>query len=315
VLHRRAQRSPAPQKPGVRYRGIRTSLGSWMTFEHMSKGRRAVIAPRESGIDFLDDARYDDRTGTAPIPTGYPRCSSGNCSGSQVGVARAVVANKLWLERLARGVRAGFEAPSRGWVSTTSISSTARHHRTLRSRISSRTSGSAAKARGRPQRAGGARRGPPQQVSAAAARAVEREIVTSGSRSLRRTHFRPAARRQGPVEPRAATGALEQCGAGARRVALLPGKALTGQVDRSGCRRLGDPVDGDGAAPRSGAPSRFARATRWDIMPTRSTPLPARSRSSSKGSRGWRRLFEAHVGGPRSGQTWGRLMSSRSDRW
>ena len=27
-------------------------------------------AAREAGITFLDDARYDDETGTAPIPTG-----------------------------------------------------------------------------------------------------------------------------------------------------------------------------------------------------------------------------------------------------
>ena len=49
------------------------SLGSWMTFEHMSidQGVAVMRAARDAGIDFLDDARYDDRTGTAPIPTGY----------------------------------------------------------------------------------------------------------------------------------------------------------------------------------------------------------------------------------------------------
>ena len=46
------------------------SLGSWRTFERMSReeGVAVMRAAREAGIDFLDDARYDDETGTAPIP-------------------------------------------------------------------------------------------------------------------------------------------------------------------------------------------------------------------------------------------------------
>ena len=77
------------------------SLGSWMTFEHMSKdaGVAVMRAARESGIDFLDDARYDDRTGTAPIPTGYSEVLFGELF-RESGWRRedAVVANKLWLE-------------------------------------------------------------------------------------------------------------------------------------------------------------------------------------------------------------------------
>jgi aryl-alcohol dehydrogenase-like predicted oxidoreductase len=77
------------------------SLGSWMTFEHMSRedGVAVMRAAREAGIDFLDDARYDDRTGTAPIPTGYSEVVFGNLF-RESGWRRedAVVANKLWLE-------------------------------------------------------------------------------------------------------------------------------------------------------------------------------------------------------------------------
>lgn len=77
------------------------SLGSWMTFEHMSKeaGVAVMRTARESGIDFLDDARYDDRTGTAPIPTGYSEVLFGELF-RESGWRRedAVVANKLWLE-------------------------------------------------------------------------------------------------------------------------------------------------------------------------------------------------------------------------
>ena len=49
------------------------SLGSWMTFEEMSiaDGVAVMRAAQDVGITFLDDARYDDRTGRAPIPTGY----------------------------------------------------------------------------------------------------------------------------------------------------------------------------------------------------------------------------------------------------
>jgi L-glyceraldehyde 3-phosphate reductase len=77
------------------------SLGSWMTFEHMSRDEGVAVmrAARDAGIDFLDDARYDDRTGTAPIPTGYSEVVFGELF-RESGWRRedAVVANKLWLE-------------------------------------------------------------------------------------------------------------------------------------------------------------------------------------------------------------------------
>jgi aryl-alcohol dehydrogenase-like predicted oxidoreductase len=49
------------------------SLGSWRTFEHLpaETGVAILRAAREEGISFFDDARYDDETGRAPIPTGY----------------------------------------------------------------------------------------------------------------------------------------------------------------------------------------------------------------------------------------------------
>ena len=49
------------------------ALGSWRTYERMSRedGLAVMRAARESGIDFLDDARYNDETGNAPMPTGY----------------------------------------------------------------------------------------------------------------------------------------------------------------------------------------------------------------------------------------------------
>ncbi len=51
----------------------RLSLGSWRTFERISRddGLAVMRAARKHGINFLDDARYNDDTGKAPLPTGY----------------------------------------------------------------------------------------------------------------------------------------------------------------------------------------------------------------------------------------------------
>jgi aryl-alcohol dehydrogenase-like predicted oxidoreductase len=56
-------------------------------------------AARGAGISFLDDARYDDETGTAPIPTGYSEVVFGELFAA-AGWQRdeVVVANKLWWE-------------------------------------------------------------------------------------------------------------------------------------------------------------------------------------------------------------------------
>ena len=56
-------------------------------------------AARERGINFLDDARYNDETGTAPMPTGYSEVVFGELfRGAGVRRDEVVVANKLWWE-------------------------------------------------------------------------------------------------------------------------------------------------------------------------------------------------------------------------
>lgn len=84
--------------------GIRVSalsLGSWRTFERLPRetGVAVMTAAREYGIDFLDDARYNDETGTAPLPTGYSEVVFGELFRT-AGWKRGdvVVANKLWWE-------------------------------------------------------------------------------------------------------------------------------------------------------------------------------------------------------------------------
>lgn len=84
--------------------GIQVSalaLGSWRTYERMSREEGVAIlhAAREVGIDFLDDARYDDETGRAPLPTGYSEVVFGELFRAS-GWRRdeVVVSNKLWWE-------------------------------------------------------------------------------------------------------------------------------------------------------------------------------------------------------------------------
>ena len=77
------------------------SLGSWRTFEQIDRdeGLAVMEAARESGITFLDDARYDDETKTAPIASGYSEVVFGELFARSVYErAEAIVSNKLWWE-------------------------------------------------------------------------------------------------------------------------------------------------------------------------------------------------------------------------
>src|SRR5215469_11322431 len=79
----------------------RLALGSWRTFERMSadRGVEVMRAARETGVTLLDDARYNDETGQAPIPTGYSEIVFGELFRA-AGWRRdeTVVSNKLWWE-------------------------------------------------------------------------------------------------------------------------------------------------------------------------------------------------------------------------
>jgi aryl-alcohol dehydrogenase-like predicted oxidoreductase len=77
------------------------SLGSWRTYERLPRERGVAVLreARERGITFLDDARYDDETGTAPLRTGWSEVLFGELFRA-AGWNRdeVVVANKLWWE-------------------------------------------------------------------------------------------------------------------------------------------------------------------------------------------------------------------------
>lgn len=96
-------RAPLPLRPLGRS-GIEVSvlsLGSWRTFERIDPGTAldVMVAAREAGVSFLDDARYDDESGTAPLPTGWSEVLFGRLF-REAGWVRSevTVANKLWWE-------------------------------------------------------------------------------------------------------------------------------------------------------------------------------------------------------------------------
>src|SRR5262249_4492076 len=77
------------------------SLGSWRTYERLpaQTGIAIMRAAHDEGITFFDDARYNDETGAAPIPTGYSEVVFGKLfRGSGLRRDEVVVANKLWWE-------------------------------------------------------------------------------------------------------------------------------------------------------------------------------------------------------------------------
>jgi aryl-alcohol dehydrogenase-like predicted oxidoreductase len=79
----------------------RLSLGSWRTFERLPREDALAVmtAAREHGFNFLDDARYNDETGSAPIPTGYSEVLFGELfRGAGWDRSETVVSNKLWWE-------------------------------------------------------------------------------------------------------------------------------------------------------------------------------------------------------------------------
>ena len=77
------------------------SLGSWRTYERIPRevGIAVMQTAREHGINFLDDARYNDETGDAPMKSGHSEVVFGELFRAS-GWKRdeVVLANKLWWE-------------------------------------------------------------------------------------------------------------------------------------------------------------------------------------------------------------------------
>ena len=95
--------SPLPHRP-LGASGLEVSafaLGSWRTYERIPRDAAVAVLQeaRASGIDFLEVARYNDETGTAPIPTGYSEVVFGEVFRAS-GWPRdeVTIATKLWWE-------------------------------------------------------------------------------------------------------------------------------------------------------------------------------------------------------------------------
>jgi aryl-alcohol dehydrogenase-like predicted oxidoreductase len=77
------------------------SLGSWRTYERIPRddGVAVMRKAREVGINFLDDARYNDETGSAPMKSGFSEVVFGELFRASGWKRQDVVlANKLWWE-------------------------------------------------------------------------------------------------------------------------------------------------------------------------------------------------------------------------
>ena len=76
------------------------SLGSWNTFEFLptTDALNVMKAAVDAGINFLDDARYDDTSGKAPIKTGYSEVVFGNLLKAGFKRDELVISNRMWFE-------------------------------------------------------------------------------------------------------------------------------------------------------------------------------------------------------------------------
>jgi aryl-alcohol dehydrogenase-like predicted oxidoreductase len=77
------------------------SLGSWRTYERIPRdaGIAVMRTARELGLNFLDDARYNDESGNAAMKSGYSEVVFGELfRASGWKRAEVVLANKLWWE-------------------------------------------------------------------------------------------------------------------------------------------------------------------------------------------------------------------------
>jgi L-glyceraldehyde 3-phosphate reductase len=77
------------------------ALGSWQTYERIPRAQAVAVleAARAAGIGFLEIARYNDTTGTAPLATGYSEVVFGEVLRAS-GWPRdeLFLAEKLWWE-------------------------------------------------------------------------------------------------------------------------------------------------------------------------------------------------------------------------
>jgi aryl-alcohol dehydrogenase-like predicted oxidoreductase len=94
----------APPRRELGDSGIEVSLfalGSWRTWERIPRDEAAAVMAHahDRGVDFLEVARYNDESGSAPIPTGHSEVVFGEAFRAS-GIPRdeVFIAEKLWWE-------------------------------------------------------------------------------------------------------------------------------------------------------------------------------------------------------------------------
>ncbi len=238
------------------------SLGSWRTFERIpfEQGLAVMEAARDAGICFLDDARYNDDTGTAPLKSGYSEVLFGELFRA-AGWPRdeTVVANKLWWEFWPDESALDEIDGSLGRTKLDHID--VEYACPLPEGLERRRGG-------RPDRRGDRGR--------QGARVGRRQLAGGGDR-------RGGTRREGAGSP----GALRGTASLQPRLAIVgrgPGDDLGGRRGRCGRRRVGEPrVRRAEREVRRGRPRRpdRGRARRIRAGPRRSPPARRSSSSAS----------------------------------
>jgi aryl-alcohol dehydrogenase-like predicted oxidoreductase len=218
------------------------ALGSWRTYERIPRetGIAVMRKAREVGINFLDDARYNDETGTAPLKSGYSEVVFGELFRAS-GWKRdeVVLANKLWWEfwpeqKAAAELDASLLRMGMDYID---LAYAERPPEGLTVQEIVRDIGALIHA-GK-LRAWGVLNWSPDLIASAA-----REAVAQGVRPPCAAQLAYSLVHRSPVEDDAMADALDAVGASVVASFTLDGGALTGKYDRPGAEgRLADRLD------------------------------------------------------------------------
>jgi aryl-alcohol dehydrogenase-like predicted oxidoreductase len=203
------------------------ALGSWRTYERLSRddGIAVMTAARDAGIDFLDDARYNDETGRAPIRTGYSEVVFGELFRAS-GWKRdeVVVSNKLWWEFWPEQSAADEIDGSLGRKGFDYLDLVYSESPPGRLPVEDVVEAATGLIEAGKARAWGVLNWPAAQIAEAARIAADEEVPAPCAAQLAYSLVM-----RSPVEDEATVAALESCGAGVVASACLAFGALTGR--------------------------------------------------------------------------------------
>ena len=220
------------------------ALGSWRTYERIPRetGIAVMRKARELGINFLDDARYNDETGTAPLKSGYSEVLFGELFRAS-GWKRdeVVLANKLWWEfwpeqKAAAELDASLRRTGMDYID---LAYAERPPEGLT--VAEIVHDIGALIDAGKLRAWGVLNWKPDLIASAA-----REAAAQGVRPPCAAQLAYSLVRRAPVEDSGMTGALDEAGTSVVASFTLDGGALTGKYGRPGALgRLAGRLDDD----------------------------------------------------------------------